>query len=37
VFYHLLDEAFEQKAVEANRANKPIEKRLTNLGPLIDK
>ena len=37
VFYHLLDEAFEQKAVEANRANKPIEKRLTNLGPMIDK
>jgi cyclic dehypoxanthinyl futalosine synthase len=37
VFYHLLDEASEQKAVEANRANKPIEKRLTNLGPMIDK
>jgi len=37
VFYQLLDEAFEQKAVEANRANQKGEKRLTNLGPMIDK
>ena len=37
VFYKLLDEAFEQKAVEANREKNPIEKRLTTLAPLVDK
>jgi cyclic dehypoxanthinyl futalosine synthase len=37
VFYNLIDETFEQKAVEANRIKNPIQKQGKNLVQIADK